>query len=286
MHKSHKLILLTIGIVAILALSLTLLPEFTQKNNKSVKQADPNTVIMKVGQENIFQKDLDFELSKSPKSELQNKDNIASLKDKLVKDSVTLQQAQKDKLIKAEDNYFNSDSKDYLLRIKTVENVKSILDARAERIQGNIVSIWFFNSIIPKMGIEKAKVIVKNKIDLLYSDVKSSKITVTQAINKIKADTSLKEIDSAYVANSEYKFNAVYGDKITIDKEFDDSLWLLKQGEITEVQELKGTNIKPENTQGVLYAFGTVEQRTNSGERKNYQKWLEESTKLYEIARY
>jgi hypothetical protein len=285
MHKSHKLILLTIGIVAILALSLTLLPELTQKKT-SIVQKNPETVILKVGQESIYQKDLDYEISKSPRSEQQNQDNINSLKDKLINDSITLQQAEKDKLIKNESKFYNSISKDYLLRIKTVDNVKNILDARAERIQGNIVTIWFHNLVIPQMGIEKAKVIVKNKIDLIYSDVKSNKITIAQAVNKIKTDTSLKEIDSAYAANAEYKFNAVYGDKITIDKEFDDSLWLLKQGELTAVQELKGTNMKQNSTEGVLYAFGIVEQRTNSGDRKDYQKWLEESTKLYEVAKY
>ena len=126
MHKSHKLILLTIGIVAILALSLTLLPELTQKKTSKIQQKDPSSIILKVGDESIYQKDLDYELQQVPRTNTQDSATQDALKQKLIQDSVAIQQGLKEKLITVDSSIYNSANKNYPLRIKSIENLKKI----------------------------------------------------------------------------------------------------------------------------------------------------------------
>ncbi len=102
---------------------------------------DPNKIIMTVGRENIYQKDFEYEKSLMPKGEQDSLLTKQALQEKLINDSITLQQGEIDGLIVIDKFIFNTFNKDYSARIKAVENVKKIINDRTERIQGTLVSI-------------------------------------------------------------------------------------------------------------------------------------------------
>lgn len=286
MHRSHKIIFITIGIVAILSIALTLLPKYTNQQKPTVANKDPNAVIMKVKDENIYQKDFDYELSQMPRPDQNSDQSKQVVTQKLIDDSVTIQEAVKEKLTTVDSSLYNSNSKNYTGRLQVVSNIKKLINDRADRIEGTVVTIWFYNSVPPKMGIEKAKEVVKAKITDLHEQVKSKKITVKEAVDRIKKDASLKEIDAAYQTNSSLPFNAVFGNKITIDKQFDQMLWQLKDGEVSDVYALKATNKLETANEELLYAFAIMDRRTSTGQKNDYELWLKENSKQYEITQY
>lgn len=286
MHNSHKIIIVTICVLAILAISLTLIPKFSKSNITNTESSkNPDAIILKVGQENIYQKDFDYELKQLPKTE--QKTDIASLaiNQKLVNDSISIQQAVLDKFITVDNSVYNSNTKNYTSRIQTVNLIQKIVNSKADRLEGSVITIWFNNSIVPKMGILKAKDLTKSKIDNIQSAVKNKTLTVQEAVDKVKKDTSLQEIDAAYQPNSSLSFNAVYGDKITIDKDYDTSLWTLKQGEVGDVIALKSTYKNPTSTEEILYAFAIISKRTTTGQKNDYDSWLKENSTKYEITK-
>lgn len=286
--KQKRPVFVVLGIAIALTAILGVVMLFKPDSSKQAKitPINPDAVIITVGGESIYKKDLDYEISSAPKPLQDNPKTIESLTTKLINDSVTLQQGNKEKIVELGSLSYNNSSKDYALRLREINKIKRTVNARAERLEGTIVSIWFFNSIIPKIGIQEAKEIVKAKINNIHAEVKSKRLTVDQAIERIKADTSLSEIDGAYISNAGYKFSATREDKITVDKEFDNKLWILNEGDISEVHELKDLNRRTGQLEPVLYSFGSIAKRAATGNAVDYDKWLEESSKLYAVTKY
>src|SRR5437016_3940350 len=103
-------------------------------------------IIAKVGNEKIYQRDLNTELANYPPQK--NIDRKRQLLQKIVKDSIILQAGEKDGLIKLDSSVFDSSTKDYLKRVKLVAEVQELVEHRKDHITGAVLSIWFYN-IIP-----------------------------------------------------------------------------------------------------------------------------------------
>lgn len=255
-------------------------PKITQSSEKPPAPG----VIAKVGDELIYQRDLDLELAAYPPiGPLEERKKI--LLEKLATDSAVLQGAKADGLIaRLDPTIYSSPTKDYLKRIKTIAEIKSLAEGEVNSIEGQVVSIWFYNFGIPApIGYEEGKKLALDKITTLYNDVKSKKRTIEQAGELIRNDTSLERLDpNSYKQNAIRKFKVTGNEVISYNKDFDTAMRKLNNGEVSEIflsQEL-GFD-KPG-----YYEFGQVTEKITDGRYKNTADWIISLRRKYETILY
>ncbi|RJQ37338.1 hypothetical protein C4559_03790 [Candidatus Microgenomates bacterium] len=274
-----------IVILSVIAISFFLYSKTAKKPlQKPVTNVNQANVLAKVGEEFIYKKDLNTEIASYP--DIKNFDKKAFLLKKIISDSIILQGTKADGLIALDSTVYNSPNKDYQKRIKLIETAKSAINGKAEGIEGVFVSIWFYNTKSGAVGYEEGKKIAYDKITKLWNDVKSKKITIQQAGEQIKKDTSLRQVDTAYKTNALANFTALKGKKITIDKNFDDTLWKLKEGEVSDVILAKGHDLKTGAELDAFYIFGQVNKVISNSKINSFDDWLSQKTKTYEIIYY
>ena len=228
-------------------------------------------VIIKVGQEKIYQKDLETELAYYP-----TKDEAAKklLLNKLVADSKLLQDAKKEKAITIDQSIYNSPDKDYLKRMKVIQQLKKENAKKNAGLKGSIISVWFLNDRVGPLGYEKAKLLALNKITYLHDQVKTGKMTMAEAGDNIKNDSSLAQLDpTSYKTNAITYFNVASGEKITWESEFNQILWNLKPGEISAIYTAKSADLDHQNEiLPAYYIFGQAERKaTNLTKETEYE---------------
>lgn len=279
--KRVIIIALTVGIVVLLGV---LAFQFLQKNsNLPFSQVNPTPpapgVIAKVGDELIYQRDLDIELAAYPPI-LSLEERKKILIEKIATDSAILQGARADGIISNLDPaIFNSATKDYLARLKAVSEIKQKVEGEADQIKGVIASIWFFNlGKTGPMGYDRGKEFALEKITKLHADVKSGKTTVEQAGELIRNDTSLAQIDASYKSNAIYEFDVKNNDKITSNPDFDSALKKSPVGQVTDVF----LSIEdPYFVRPGLYQFGVVKNKVNSN-IGSLEDWILKQIEKYE----
>jgi len=241
-----------------------------------------DSVIAKVGAENLYQKDLDYELSLHPqKDDPQTSETILQ---KMITDSIVLQGGAADNLITIDSTIFNSPTKDYGKRIEAVTTVKEGVLAKAEHTKGTVISIWFRNNdYIGPLGLEKSKQVAYGKISALQNQIASGKITIDQAGEMIIKDATLAQIDKAWTNNAIFHFDATGTDRISFSSQFDTILRDLKPGEVSEVYLARNVDVDPNKRYEALYYVGQVLSKTNSGNLSNFDTWLSQKRKLYEV---
>lgn len=289
------LILITSLVLIVVLISLKSIPFLNVKTpSKSLpkpslgpKAPSPfissNKVIAKVGEELIYQKDLETEILYYPP--VKNFDKSYLLK-KIVKDSIILQAAKADGFISLNTTTYNSLTKDYLKRIKLVEEAKKIINNQADGIEGTAVFMWFINGPVGPLGYEKSKEIVYAKILRLHTLVKNKEMTIRQAGEQIKNDTSLAQIDPAYKTNAILDFKALKGERITINEDFDKALWKLQKQEVSDVFVGKARNQGTGKDVEAFYSFGEVTKRITSGKVTSFDNWFAKKEKEYAVKFY
>lgn len=248
--------------------------------------SDPDKAIAKVGEEIIYQKDINMELSAQP-SEVRSQDlTIKYTLEKIASDSAILQGGKADGLITLDKSVFNSLDKDYFKRLKLVKDTKKQVSDKADGVKGALVSIWFNNNFnLGKNNIDQRKQIALEKITKLHDDVKSKKITIEQAGEVIKNDSSLKAIDPAYQVNAYTAFDTAKQTRIFFDEEINNTLLKLNIGEVSGV--LLGFDKYTDGKKyEALYVFGQVKQVVSQGQFQNFDSWLKTQLAKYEIKYY
>ncbi len=244
-------------------------------------ESSADTVIAKVGEESIFQRDLDTEIQYYPKEAKIDPKKV--LLEKIIQDSVILQGAQTEKLITLDQSIYNSPTKDYLKRVKVVEDAKKAVGEKSDSIQGTVISIWFYNIKPAAMGYEKGKETAFTKISQLQKEVKEKKITAEQAAEIIRNDTSLGEVDVQYKTNASFDFSATKDRRITFDPDFDNKLWGLNPGEVTDVYLAGITEPGTGQKTDTVYLFGYLDKKVSSGKIANLDDWISKKRKDYAV---
>jgi hypothetical protein len=246
------------------------------------KSTDQEKVIARVGDENIYQKDLDHEIASYPAIPGVNVEKI--LLDKLVSDSIVLQAAKEDGLT-VDDSVFNSPDKNYA---KRVEILKTIREEHAENapLQGSVISIWFFNTKPGAIGYEAGKELAFEKISAVHQQVKSGAITMEEAAYQIKNDSSLASVDPAYRSNAYFTFNSDGDEPITFDEGFNSVLASLKSGEISDVYLAKDKRLDTGELIDALYMFAKVETSRSSDTASDFDDWVSEEKENYDVVYY
>jgi hypothetical protein len=244
----------------------------------------PDGAIAKIGQEFIYQQDLDFEIAHYPQGN--NEEVKKFLLTKIATDSAILQGAQKEKLITLDSTTYNSSEKDYTKRIKLVETAKRMVSEKSNGIKGTVVAIWFFNNKEGSLGYEKGKQFAFDKISKIHDEVKSGALTIEQTGEKIKNDSSLIKVDTAYKTNAYFNFDVQKGQTITFVPEFDALLWKSKPGEVTEVYLASDKSMISGETREALYMFGQVSEAKTNNKINSLDEWINQQIKAYEVKYY
>lgn len=287
--NAHKRLLIFSASVVVIALAVGI---YLYNDNSTVPlKLDrispaqiPPEVVVKVGNEYIYQRDLDIEMAQQPPVATDSTKR-AVLK-KLTADSILIQAALKDKIATEDAATFNSPNKDYKKRVALVEEIKKTVRSNSDSISGKVISIWFWNGKVGSLGLEKSKQLAFEKISRIQTDVKSKKITIDEAVKRIQQDSSLSQLDPAYRSNASFDFQKKPDETISQNLKLNNTLQSLKEGEVTEV--VLG-NLKDRKTGKVTenyYSFGFVEKRINDGKYKSLRDWFESHAKNYEIKYY
>lgn len=223
-----------------------------------ISSSPDNKPIVKVGSEIIYQKDLNAELSLYP-----DKSASASQKliQKLIEDSKIIQHGAEIGLVQPDNSVYNSPNKDYPKRTAEVRKIKETIQNNDYTIKGSGVSIWFLNDRVGPLGIEKARELAFNKIRTLYKAVKEKTMTIEQAAENIKNDSSLSQLDKNYKGNAFFSFSIVPGKRFTYEENFDKTVWQLNAGDLTQIYTASSKDFADNQVKPAYFMFAQVSEK-------------------------
>lgn len=283
MKRSTLLLLGIILTVTVVAVFLVIYLRNSGGNTVTPEEtAQPvGDTIMKVGAEEIYQADYNYERSLLPGADTaETKEQILN---KIRDDSVILQQGQKEGLIELNASIFNSPGKDYTKRVEAIENIRTQVESKSSAVKGSVISIWFRNNdyIGPK-GLEGSKKIAYDKISALQKKIAAEQLTMLEAGKAIAADTSLAQVDTAYRNNAYYEFDATANQPISISPEFDTILRSQEVGAVTDVFLAKNKDVDPEKQYEALYYVGLVTEK-NQSPSLDFDTWLGQARSAFPV---
>lgn len=299
--NSKKRLLLFIALIVIVLITVLAVIYYFQKirpmptsQNLSPTEIASQQIVAKVGDEYLYQKDLNYQIntfypSSSTDSAMKQEATTKSL-DKLINDSIILQEAQKNKLTIAPKEAYNNPNKNIFLRNQAIASATAKLsDQFVSRISGEEVSIWFNNGSYPppKMGVDAAKKFALEKMQAIFADLKSGKITFAEAGNQIKNDKSLINVDRSYQTNA----YSVFKDKaqnlpIFNDPNINNVIWTLRPGEISNILTANDFhNGDPSKPYEALFKVIKVTDKVTSA-ATDFPAWLKAERAKYEVTKY
>lgn len=167
------------------------------------------------------------------RTNLKNWENIASL---ITKEAIFQNEAIKVGLLSPTDNLL--DPKKVLLARQYFEKEGT------SYISGEVISIWFYNTNPPSMGIEAAKNKTQAIIESLRKKIVLGEINMKKAGEMIASMEDLREIDFAYKTNAYFNFEfRKPTDPIFNDPELTKKVWQLNNQELSPV--LIGKDFSP-----------------------------------------
>lgn len=254
-------------------------------NSPAVNQSMEEKPLVRVGDEIIYQHDMEAELAYYPQND--DPDIRTSLKEKLITDSIVLQGGQEDGLITLDDTIFNSPKKDYQKRLHSIEGVKYAVGQRSKALKGSVISVWFRNNdYIGPLGLEESKQKAFEVISGIREKVLSKSLSMEEAGNMIIADTSLKEIDPAWRNNAMYRFESGKNTRLTLSPELDEELRTLPIGEVSKVYLITNIDVDAQKQYEALYSFGQVTERSDTEGGLSFDDWLASKKIKYATTQY
>lgn len=231
-------------------------PDLSATSSKSNSTKPASSQILRVGEESIFQGDLDYELANYPSTP--GSDSQAIIRKKLINDSITLQAAAAEKWVTLTDSIYNSPTKDYPQRLQAIANIRNKVDQLSTNVEGAVISVWFMNVSPGPIGYEAGKQLAYQKISSVYTQAKEGKLTLKQVGEQLAADTELAQVDPSYKVNAYIDFKSNINQEITFDPQFDQLLRSLNPGQLTDIYLAQDHPKNDESLpkQDAVYMFG------------------------------
>jgi len=183
-----------------------------------------------------LEKKFNLYYSNSPnaRKEIKNWEHIASL---LTEEAILQNEAIKAGVLTPSDKFLDP---------KKVNLAREYFEKEGTSyLSGEAISIWFYNTKPPAMGVEAAKRKTQQIIESLRSRIISGEISMSQAGQIIASMTDLEEIDFAYKTNAYSSFEFVKpSSKVFNDPEINNALWKLNEQEVSPI--LIGKDFSPE----------------------------------------
>ena len=247
------------------------LPDYSEPENIDADFLANDTIVATVGEESIYQSDIDVILAILPPFSDKNRPAIIKeIIDDFIEDSILLQEYQQTDI-----EIFSSPFKNYAKRAKVVgqliEQKKTELKQNMPYKQGSVLTIWTTNDeILPDAELSRRRKIIKPKIDKLYEQVKNGELTIQAAGKAIQDDSSLVEFDDNYVGNAIIPFEVICfpgGECEGYNDHFVKELGALNNKEISQLKLHTSPNKAEE-----FYTFGQV---TSVNQGTSYQTYFE-----------
>lgn len=256
-----------------------------QENQKSPPPAPG--VIATVGEEYIYQSDLDDLLSSYPPTLRTSEEGKKAALQFLTEESITLQAGAKEEIINLSPSFYNSSSKDRTLRAQQAERVRTVLESNTGKISGSVFSIWFFNNNqAGSAGYEEGKKIAFQKITQYRQQMISERLSPDELAARIKADTDLAKLDFVYKQNAIYTFeNVGQDDEITIDEGFDKEIRKLKVNQVGNIYLAKAPYQGAERDALYMFAYVTKNE-TSDVPYRSVEEWLQLQKKNYAVTTF
>lgn len=290
--ERKKFLLLISTIFLLLVLSLYLLLTRKKEDPFASKETFPSPTLVeptlveelpetKVGNDSFSQEDLKYlanvYLSNKNLADL-TVDEKEYLEDLALERFLVIQEVKKRNLITVDDTLL-SPNKDWEQYNKIYEEAKKAIISQEEQISVAGIFMYFYNQFPPKMGVEKAKEVTRNKMEKIRSDLASGKIDFKQAAEIIANDTLLSEIDPIYYANAYSEFNnrnktrqIVSG----ISAKDNNLLWSLNTGEYSPI--ILGHESGNDVVSNEAY-WAIFQVTSKTGSEKPYLEWLKGAKK-------
>jgi hypothetical protein len=252
----------------------------TQENTQSTGQ-----VIALIGEENIYQSDLDTEIKYFPTNitEVEGVSTKQYLLNKIIEDSILLQESGQ----VLSNNIYNSPTKDYLERTKQTQELKDLRVSAIENlkvgISGDLITVWYLNMIQSPYGEAEAKIMAFSKITEIHNKIQEGELSIEQAAQVLKGDNSWSKIDPSYIGNTRYEF------KLTEDPftyayikpvEFLEDIRETREGEVTEIYEIEL------NSNEKYFIFAHIDKIIKESGIVSYSNWVEQVKNKYSIKIY
>lgn len=240
--------------------------------------------IMTVGEEILYQEDLDRFLQVLPPS-TPEREKLA--RTAMKEESIALQAGAKAGVITLGASFYNARNKDYEQRSARYVAVQQGIKQRTARISGSVLTLWFFNNNqAGSAGYEQGKRIALQKMTDLHTKVKNRQLSMTEAATELKQDTSLERLDVVWQQNAIFTFENVGPDEqITFDEPFNKNIRALAAGGVTDLTLL---SVESNGTQReALYTFAQVASKSNGSiQEGSFEEWLSVQQKNYDVIEY
>lgn len=245
-------------------------------------------VVATVGEEYIYQSDLDDIMSVYPPAMRNSSEGRKAALQKLIDDSITLQAGAADRIITLADTFYNSSQKDRTLRNQQIDRVRTVVESNTGSISGAVFSIWFFNNGEPgRAGYEQGKQIASQKITQYRQMMISERLSPDALADRMKADTSLEALDFIYKQNVIFTFEDVgAADSITFDETFNQQIRKLKPNQVGNVYLAKAPGLDGKQRDAV-YMFAYVTENEAADQKYgSMEEWLQLKRTSYEVTTY
>jgi hypothetical protein len=259
--------------------SILMPTRYLEKTSETKKYDPKQEIAVIVGDEVIYNN----EIQNYPSSvKIHTPETARIISNKLVEDSIILQEGIKLNIITADNSFYGGTQIDYNKRDEMVNKVKEEVVKKAGKMEGDVISIWFVNDKPGSAGIEQGKKLAFEKISDIARKVVSGQISMVEAAELIKNDKSLAQVDPSYKTNAIFHFQKYKGEQITFDNDFNTIIWNLNPGETSGVVLVKDTNFTTGEKYDAVYMFGQVTNKVNPDGGPGFDSWLNEVSKQYE----
>ena len=268
---------------------------------QSVEGASSSTKIALIGEEYIFQEDLDYIIYETYQGSLSVDPRNAL--DALFESSIILQEASDMGALTLTTDYFNNPFKDQKLRSSMINEARSFIeDEVVQSMKYDLITVWFYNQYPGKtfreQGIELAKTIAYEKISQMYEKVRTGILTKDEAGAELSKDQSVIDLSTkgqveqnSYLSSLStsnpqeiFPYNAEYGERLKKLKAGKYSDILLAKDRPGVEGDNPKTSIPSDRIIDAYYGFIYVLE--NDGSYSTYDEWLSDMLNIYPTEKY
>lgn len=244
--------------------------------------------IAQVGKEILYGKDLSYYYYQIYKNQFTNSSEEqvrSTILPTLVEQSIILQAAQKLNLIQLTSDVFNNLDKNQTKRITLFNQAYAALQEQESIYSGEVIAIWYYNQKAPKLPLDQAEQLAKSKLEALQTQIASGTLTMQEAGEKIRQDTTLLQIDTNYKANAYMSFVDVPLDDAAGLNKTRATIATLKPGEVSSVIQIQDDVDQPSFQRQELFVIVKLNDK-KTGKLDNFNEWLNKEKKQYAVKYY
>lgn len=239
----------------------------------------PAQTYAKVGQQPIYGSDLNYVLyTNYPNNKFTDQQAKTAALSTVATSSAILQAAKAQNIISVPDSAFSPTSNPADNQ-KLVNQAINKIENGSDKYSTSVITIWYYDMDAPRISESTARQTARSKLAQLYNQVKNGSLTMQQAGDKIKSDTSLAKLDQNYQGNaySENKNWTVDNPAFTFNK-LNQVVYSLQPGQISDLVEVISNKTMTEK----FFAVIKMEDR-QKGQFTSLETWLKQAVQDYPI---